>query len=224
MGKYLIVGASRGIGNAIFKTFHNSEECHTISRSPIIDSENHYELDVLSDELPALDSLDGLVYCPGSINLKPINSLKEKDFQSDFEINVLGAVKVIRKYASLLRKSENGSIVLFSTVAVAQGMPFHASVSAAKAAVEGLMRSLSAEFAPKIRVNCIAPSITNTSLASGILRNESSIQNAKERHPLKQIIEPDEIAAMATFLLSDKSKNITGQVIGIDGGLSKVKL
>ena len=123
-----------------------------------------------------------------------------------------------------MKKQENASIVLFSTVAVSQGMPFHASIAAAKGAIEGLTRSLAAEFAPKIRVNCIAPTLTNTPLASSILRNEDAIERANNRHPLKQINSAEDVAQMASFLIGDNAKNITGQIFHVDGGLSSLKI
>ncbi len=227
MSRLLIVGGSKGIGNALLKQTVNDHEVINISRTipDLTGSEyEHYELDVLKDELPDLERLDQLVYCPGSISLKPISSLKLDQFKSDFEVNVLGAVKVIKKYLKQLKKSEKASIVLFSTVAVQQGMPFHASIAVAKAGIEALMKSLAAELAPKIRVNCIAPSVTDTPLASGLLRNEKAIENIKNRHPLKDILYPEDVAAMVKFLLSDHAKGITGQIIGIDSGLSTLKL
>ena len=184
----------------------------------------HYEVDVLTDDIPKIEGVSKIIYCPGSINLKPINSLKEEDFLDDFKINVLGAVRVIKAYARDLKRAENAAIVLFSTVAVKQGMPFHSSVAVAKAGVEGLAKSLAAELAPTVRVNCIAPSMTDTPLASGILKNEKAIDNIKQRHPLKMIMEASDIANMAAFLISDQAKAITGQVIGIDAGMSTLKL
>ena len=227
MSKILIVGGSKGVGAATLKNLSNNEaQLINISRSePQIHSNNiqHFELDVLEDELPDIEDLNGLVYCPGSINLKPFRSLKAEDFKYDYDINLMGAVRVIQAYEKALKKSPSSSIVLFSTVAVGQGMPFHSSIAAAKGAVEGLGRALAAEFAPKIRVNVIAPTITDTSLASGILRNESSRDKARERHPLKRIVNPEEIANMVTFLLSDSAASISGQVIGIDAGLSSLR-
>ena len=226
MGKILIIGGSKGIGASLLEKLIADNEVINFSRSEPVSNQNltHYNIDVIRDELPDLDDISNIVYCPGSITLKPISSLKIEDFKNDFEINVLGAVKVIKQYLRSLKKAENASILLFSTVAVAQGMPFHSSIAVAKAGVEGLTKSLAAELAPNIRVNCIAPSVTDTPLASGILRNEKAIENIKNRHPLKRILDADDISNMAEFLLLNKSKGITGQIIGIDAGLSSLKI
>ncbi len=225
MGKLLIVGGSKGIGKALLDMELEQREVVNISRSePETQHSNltHYGLDVLKDELPTIDDLDGIVYCPGSINLKPIGSLKQEDFQQDFEVNVLGAVRVIQHYFRKLKKGNNPSIVLFSTVAVKKGMAFHASVAAAKAGVEGITKSLAAEFAPAIRVNCIAPSITDTPLAAQLLKNDERRTSLGNNHPLKRVGEAEEVAAVASFLLSEKAKNITGQIWGVDGGMGSL--
>jgi len=226
MGKLLIVGGSKGIGAAIVANELKHREVINLSRTAPepISNLTHQTLDILTDDLPEVEGITSLVYCPGSINLKPISSLKLDDFRSDFEINLVGAVKTIKHYFKSMKKAENASIVLFSTVAVTQGMPFHASVSAAKAAIEGLTKSLAAEFAPKIRVNCIAPTITQTGLAAGILRNEEAIQRLKDRHPLKAILDAQEVADLASYLISPKAKAITGQVFNIDAGMSALKV
>jgi NAD(P)-dependent dehydrogenase (short-subunit alcohol dehydrogenase family) len=226
MNKLLVVGGSRGIGAEILKQNLGAFDCINISRTEadfFSSGVTHYSCDIIEGDLPDLHDINALVYCPGSINLKPINSLQEGDFVDDFNINVLGAVKVIRKYLRPLKRNK-GSIVLFGTVAVVQGMPFHSSIAVAKAGVQALSRTLAAELAPSIRVNCIAPSITDTSLAASILRNEKSRENIAERHPLKSIMNPEDIASMASYLISEKAKNITGQVIGIDGGMSTLKI
>ena len=226
MDKTLIVGASKGIGQEVLKQLSDNY-CVSFSRNDIdIQSINHehYILDVTKDELPELEDLNSIIYCPGSINLKPIGSLKIDDFTNDFEVNVLGAVKVIKKYFRQLSKKENASILLFSTVAVEQGMPFHSSIAVAKGGIEGLTKSLAAEFAGKIRVNCIAPSITNTPLAAGILRNDDAVERVSQRHPSKKINNPEDVASMAAFLTNNSAKNITGQIIHIDGGMSTLKL
>ena len=182
MSKLLIIGGSKGIGAAILADQINKRSCVNISRTrpDVLGDFEHYSLDVLVDELPDLDNLSTIIYCPGSINLKPISSLKEEDFRSDFDINVIGAVRVVKKYHRKLKKVEGASIVLFSTVAVAQGMAFHASVAAAKGALEGLVRSLASEFAPSIRINAIAPTITDTPLAAGILKNDEMRQKMRD--------------------------------------------
>jgi len=155
MSGLVIIGGSKGIGNSIIQKSLNARVIHNISRSHVSGPQlTHHSLDILHDELPILEApLSSLVYCPGSINLKPISSLKIEDFRADLEINLIGAIKAIKHFHKQLKKSDNASITLFSTVAVSQGMPFHASVAAAKAGVEGLTRSLAAELAPKIRVN-----------------------------------------------------------------------
>ncbi len=227
MSKILIVGGSKGIGSAILQLASQDHECINMSRTaPSVVSANveHLTVDVLEDELPDLEDISTIIYCPGSITLKPVGSLKEKDFLSDYNINVIGAFKVIKKYLSIIKKQENPSILLFSTVAVGQGMPFHSSIAAAKAGVEALSKSLAAELAPTVRVNCIAPSIVDTSLASGILRSDKSRESVAAKHPLKKILTPIEIAEMAYFLISNKASGMTGQVIGVDAGLSTLKI
>jgi NAD(P)-dependent dehydrogenase (short-subunit alcohol dehydrogenase family) len=167
--------------------------------------------------------LDGLVYCPGSINLKPFHRLSAEDFLNDFQVNCLGAVAAIQAALPALKASPSASIVLFSSVAVAQGMPFHASISAAKAAVEGLTLSLAAEFSPKIRVNAIAPSLTDTPLAGNLLGNDAKREAAAKRHPLQKVGVPEDVAALVAFLLAPESQFFTGQILRPDGGLSSVR-
>lgn len=170
------------------------------------------------------EPLNGLVYFPGTINLKPFHRLTENDFLNDYKINALGAVAFIQKYLPNLKNSPNGSIVLISSVAANTGMPFHSSIAMAKAAIEGLTRSLAAESAPSIRVNCIAPSLTNTSLAEKFLNTPEKIEASQKRNPLKKIGEPIDLANAIEFLLSEKSNWITGQVIAVDGGMNTLKL
>jgi NAD(P)-dependent dehydrogenase (short-subunit alcohol dehydrogenase family) len=230
---YLIVGGSSGIGEQItLQLLNQGHRVVVLSREKrnLPDNPNlhFYTIDITSDniEFPKLDfPLNGLVYCPGSINLKPFRSISEQDFLTEYIINFLGAVKSIKAYYNDLRKSENpSSIVLFSTVAVQTGMPFHASISSAKGAVEGLTRSLAAEFAPKIRVNAIAPSLTDTPLAEKLLANDDKRKASAERHPLKKVGSAEEVAKAATFLLSEDSSWISGQIIHIDGGMSSLRL
>ncbi len=167
--------------------------------------------------------LDGLVYFPGSITLKPFHRLTGEDFLKDFQVNLLGAVAALQSGLPALKASPCASVVLFSTVAVAQGMPFHASIAAAKGAIEGLAASLAAELAPKIRVNVIAPSLTATPLADPLINSESKREAAAKRHPLQQIGDPADVAELVSFLLSENSKFLTGQVVRPDGGLSSVR-
>ncbi|MFD1064366.1 SDR family NAD(P)-dependent oxidoreductase [Winogradskyella litorisediminis] len=227
MGKYIVIGGSKGIGSAIVDNLLENHEVINLSRSaPEISHENltHHNCDVLSDEFPQISGADGLVYCPGSINLKPVNRLKVEDFREDFEINVIGAVKAVQQYLPILKEGKNPAIVLFSTVASDLGMPFHASVAASKSAVEGFMKSIAAELAPTVRVNAIAPTVTDTDLASKLLRNDRMIDNMKERHPLKKYLQPQEVADMATFLLSEKAASLSGQVFKMDCGITSLKI
>mgnify|MGYP006152157149 FL=1 len=227
MRKILIVGGSRGIGNALLSRLVEENKIINISRiPPSLSHVNlaHHTCDVLTDELPTVEEVDSIIYCPGSINLKPISRLKLEDFRNDFEINVIGAVKTIQQYLPQLKRGNKPSIVLFSTVATTLGMPFHASVAAAKSAVEGLVKSLGAELAPTIRVNAIAPTVTDTELASKILRNEKMIDMITERHPLKKFLNPEEVADMAEFLVSPRSASISGQVFKMDCGIVSFKI
>ena len=180
---------------------------------------NWHQLDALADTLPTIDTVDGLVYCLGSINLKPFNRLSLEDFNSDLNVNFFGALKAFQHYLPALKKSEQASVVFFSTVAVQSGMPYHASIAAAKGAVEGLVKSLAAEFAPKIRVNAIAPSLIDTPLAAGILRSDQIRENMIAKHPLKRILNPIDVSKTACFLLTESSNGITGQIIVQDNGL-----
>ena len=220
----LLIGGSSGIGLATAKLLIESHEVYIASRSS--DSLtgldiHHLPFDVTTDDLSTLDlpaELSGLVYCPGSINLRPFKGLKPEAFEVDFQINVMGFVKSLQ--AVLPKLTANSSVVLYSTVAVKVGMPFHASVAASKGAREGLGKSLAAELAPKTRVNVIAPSITNTPLADRFLNNEAKMEKSAQRHPLKRVGQADDIAALTRFLLSDESSWMTGQILGLDGGMS----
>ena len=225
MSKLLIIGGSKGIGAAILADQINKRSCVNISRTmPDISGDyKHHSIDVLTDDLPDIEDLSTIIYCPGSINLKPISSLKVEDFRTDFDINVIGAVRVIKKYHRQLKRSKGGSIVLFSTVAVAQGMAFHASVTAAKGALEGVVKSLAAEFAPAIRINAIAPTITDTPLASGILKSDEIRKKMSDRHPLKRIIHPVEVAGLADFLIGEHAVSMTGQVLQVDAGITTIR-
>lgn len=227
MKNIVIVGGSKGIGSAILLQQLEHNRVFNLSRNaPEISHPNlqHITLDILQDSLPDIDNIDTLIYCPGSINLKPIGSLHVDDFRKDFEINVIGAVKAIQKYLPVLKKGTHPSILLFSTVAVKLGMPFHASIATAKAGVEGLVKSLGAELASVIRINAIAPTITETSLAAGILRNDRMKENMIERHPMKGYLKPEEVANMANFLISEQAKSISGQIFEMDYGIVSFKL
>jgi NAD(P)-dependent dehydrogenase (short-subunit alcohol dehydrogenase family) len=232
MASILIVGASSGIGAALAKQLIASGHqvygtYHSKSAAPAQGFAGWQPLNVL-DESPDVsflpDTLDGLVYCPGSVNLKPFARIKPEDFAADYQLQLVGAVKVIQACLPRLKNSALGSIVLFSTVAVQTGFNFHSLVSSSKGAVEGLTKALAAELAPRIRVNCIAPSITDTPLAGALLNTEEKKEANAQRHPLKKIGRPEDVAHLAAFLVSDQSSWITGQVVHADGGMSSLKV
>jgi NAD(P)-dependent dehydrogenase (short-subunit alcohol dehydrogenase family) len=223
----VIIGGSKGIGKSIVNIMLDNYKVINISRTPPEFQHTnltHYNCDILTDELPDLDRIDRLVYCPGSINLKPLSRLSLDDFRADFEINVLGAVKSIQKYLPQLKNGINPSILLFSTVASKLGMPYHASIATSKSGIEGLVKSLGAELAPTIRVNAIAPTVTDTELAQKLLRNEKMIGNIMDRHPLKKFLKPEEVASTAAFLLSDKAGSFSGQIFEMDCGIVSFKI
>jgi 3-oxoacyl-[acyl-carrier protein] reductase len=231
MKNIVVVGAGRGIGLATVKALQ-SENLFTISRQLTNELEalntKFYSLDAAKDDVAVLTDLPevihGVVYCPGSINLRPFNRLTAKDFLNDFQQNVLGAIAVIQYLLPRLKKADGASIVLFSSVAVKIGMPFHASIAAAKGAIEGLAKSLAAELATsKIRVNVIAPSLTDTPLANALLNSDEKREAAAKRHPLNSIGSADEIGQLVAFLMREDSRWITGQIIGVDGGIGSLK-
>ncbi|CAI8250639.1 MAG: SDR family oxidoreductase [Flavobacteriaceae bacterium TMED120] len=228
MKNILIVGGSSGIGLALVEQLaedHNVFVASRTSESLVGKNCTHIPYDVMSQELDVslLPELHGFVYCPGSINLRPFKGLKPETFQADFDLNVMGAIKSLQALGKNLQATTHASVVFYSTVAVQTGMPFHASVAAAKGALEGLTRSLAAEWAPKIRVNCIAPSLVNTPLADKFLNNEAKMEKAGERHPLQRVGTAKEIAEATAYLLSEKSGWMTGQIIQIDGGIGTLK-
>ncbi len=232
MKNILIVGAGKGVGLSTAQLLCNQYNLITISRNrtPELEQLNthFYQLDAAKDNLDALsglpDIIHGIVYCPGSINLKPFHRLTSQNFLEDFTQNVLGAVAVIQKTLPNLKKADGAAIVLFSTVAAKLGMPFHSSIAASKSAIEGLARSLAAELAvSKIRVNVIAPSLLDTPLSSFLLNTEEKKEASNKRNPLQRIGTAEEMAQLVSFLLSEQSSWITGQVIGADGGMGSLK-
>lgn len=228
---YLIIGASSGsgkalalhlaaAGNRVIGTYNTHE---VQSDDPNIE---YHHVNVL-DDAPTLDFvpdvLTGLIYCPGTISLRPFQRISPSDFLQDYNLQVVGAVRIIQAVAKRLLASDDASITLFSTVAVQTGMPFHTQVAASKGAIEGLTRALAAEYAPKIRVNCIAPSLTDTPLASALLNTEQKREAGAQRHPLKRIGTVDDIVNAVDYLASKKASWVTGQVLRVDGGMSKVR-
>ena len=226
MKNILLIGGSYGIGLAIAKELQYESKIFIASRTRENISEmniTHIPFDATTDTLDTSkipEVIHGLVYCPGSINLRPFRGLKPETFESDLQINFISLVKVIQTVLPNLTTAEQSSIVLFSSVAAGMGMPFHTSVAAAKGAIEGFAKALAAEYAPKIRVNVIAPSLTDTPLAEKFLSNEEKREKSAQRHPLKRVGTAEDMAQMAGFLLGDKSSWISGQIFHIDGGMS----
>ena len=226
MKNILLIGGSYGIGLALAKELQNDNNVFVASRTnEKLTSLNviHIPFDVSTDTLDTSklpEVIDGLVYLPGSINLKPFKGLKIDVFESDLQINFISLVKVIQAILPNLTISKQSSIVMFSSVAASIGMPFHTSVAASKGAIESFAKALAAEYAPKIRVNVIAPSLTDTPLADKFLNNDVKKEKSSERHPLKRFGQPEDIAQMASFLLSEKSSWMSGQILHVDGGMS----
>ncbi len=226
----LLIGGSHGIGFEIASKLNSNHNVYVASRTNDklgnLDID-HIQYDVEEDRLnleQLPEHLDGFVYCPGTINLKPFSNLSMDVFREDMELNFLHMVNTVHQVMGHLKKAEQPSLVFFSTVAVKVGMPFHTSVAAAKGAIEGFAKALAAEYAPKMRVNVIAPSLTDTPLASRLLSNDKKKEMMDKRHPLKRVGQPADIANVASFLLSDESSWITGQVLGVDGGMSTLNI
>lgn len=232
MNNILVIGAGTGIGLELVKSLKNTTNVFAVSRSFSEELNNTGVPVIWEDALTTTlndnflpEVLHGVVYCPGSISLKPFNRFTLDDFENDFRQNVLGAVRILQQVLPKLKKANGAGVVLFSTVASKLGMPFHASIATSKAAVEGLTKSLAAEWAAsKIRVNALALSLTDTQLASGLLNTPEKREAAAKRHPLQEIGNPERIASLVSFLLSENGDWITGQIIGVDGGLGSVKL
>lgn len=231
MNNYLIVGASSGIGLSLAQLLNQQGHQVYGTFNKTIVGENvgiqYHQLNVLEDNfdldfLP--DNISGIAYCPGSINLLPFKQIKPVTFLQDYELQVVGAVKIIQRILPKLKATGDSSIVLFSTVAVQTGFNFHSQVAASKGAIEGLTKALAAEFAPTIRVNAIAPSITKTPLAEKFLNNDKKIEANEKRHPLKKIGAPEDVANLAAYLMSEQAKWLTGQIITIDGGISSLRV
>lgn len=233
-GTYVIAGGSHGIGLELVRMLSETAEridvwSRTADSLPSAANVRHLPCD-FSDPGGGLpeppEEVCGAVYCPGSITLRAFRSLEPDDFRRDLELNLLGAVRFLKACQPRLRGPEGGtaSVVLFSTVAVGQGMPMHASIAAAKGAIEGLTRSLAAEWAPKIRVNAIAPALTDTPLAARLLASPEKREAMAARYPLRRIGEPADVAALARMLLSAESGWVTGQVFGVDGGMSTLRV
>lgn len=228
---YLVIGGTHGIGEHVTRKLcaeghrvwiwarHANEALYAANLTFVQNDVNaaSYNMDTLPDVL------HGFVYCPGTINLKPFHRFTEEDFLNDLKVNLIGAVRTTQAVLPALKKSRDAAIVYFSTVAVAQGMGFHASIASAKGAIEGLTRSLAAELAPTVRVNAVAPSLTDTPLAAKLLATEEKKELAQKRHPLQRYGNAENIASLVCFLLSNNSDFITGQILHADGGLSSVR-
>ena len=232
--KYVIFGATGSIGSSLAEQLKNSgNDIHLVAR-------NESELSPISKKLGCsytiadvleegfiekvksdISEIKGLAYCVGSIDLKPLRMVSEQDFQKCMKLNLYSAVEAIKGFQESLKKNK-GSIVLFSTVAAQRGFTNHAIIASAKAAVEGLTVSLAAEFAPNIRVNCIAPSLTNSKIAEPMLKNKALADGIAKAHPLKRLGEGKDSASLAKFLITDDSSWVTGQIIAVDGGRSKL--
>lgn len=229
---FVIIGGTSGIGLSVVTRL--AKENHHLyvgsrHRQNIQDLNNStfFYCDVTKNtfDIPKnVDRIDGLMYCPGSLKLIPFRRIKEEDVQKEFTLNVYGLLNAIKYFLPHLKANNNtSSIVLFSSVAVTVGMKYHTLIGATKGAVEGITRSLAAEFAPKIRVNAIAPSITKTPLSKRYLSNEKMKTDLDNRHPLKRIGKTEDISQAAVYLLSEQSSWITGQIIHVDGGISSIR-
>lgn len=224
---YLLVGSGSAIAsNVIQKLLDDGHELWTVSRSSEYISQHHRVINIVDETFPEdylPDTLHGLVYFPGTIILKPFHRITIEEFVSEYQINFLGAIKSIQAALPALKKGY-ASVVLISTVAATIGLGFHSSIASSKAALEGLSKSLAAEYSPTLRFNVVAPSITDTPLAEKLLSTDEKKINSGKRHPLGRIGEARDIASAILFLLGKESSWITGQTLHVDGGMSTVKV
>jgi len=219
--RVLLVGASSDISKSLQNNFSSNYEFISLSSNSDFSSIDNFNILDPSTFLE-IDSIDGIVYFPGSINLKPFKRLSMDEFKKDYDINVLGLLNILKFYQSKL--TIGASVVFISSVASSVGMPFHSSISMCKSSLEALARSLAAEWAPKVRVNCVAPSLVNTKLSERFFRNEKQQEQMNSRHPLNKTGNPEDISNAIEFLLSKKSAWVTGQILNIDGGISSLKI
>ena len=219
--RVLLVGASSDISMSLQNNFSSNYEFISLSSNSDFSSIDNFNILDPATYLE-IDSIDGIVYFPGSINLKPFKRLSMDEFKKDYDINVLGLLNILKFYQSKL--TIDASVVFISSVAASVGMPFHSSISMCKSSLEALARSLAAEWAPKVRVNCVAPSLVNTKLSERFFRNEKQQEQMNSRHPLNKTGSPEDISNAIEFLLSKKSSWVTGQILNIDGGISSLKI
>jgi NAD(P)-dependent dehydrogenase (short-subunit alcohol dehydrogenase family) len=219
MKNILLVGASSKVSIDLFDKQNNNYNFIRLSRNHTFsDFKDFDSLDTLT--FPKIESLDGIVYFPGNINLKPFKRIKIDDFQNDYNINVIGLLNILKFYEKKLNK--NSSIVMFSSIAAKVGMPFHSSIAMSKAAILSLSRTLAAEWSPKIRLNTISPSLFNSTMSQNFLKDESMVERMSNKHPLNRVGSVSDISSMVNFLISDDSSWITGQDFSVDGGLSTI--
>ena len=219
--KILLIGASSDIACHLYETYKSDYDVIRFSSNDEFSDVNNFNLQD-PDTYIDIENISGIVYFPGTIVLKPFKQLGLEDFKNDYDINVLGLLKILKYYQSSL--IDGSSLVFISTVAAKLGMPFHSSISMCKASLEALAISLAAEWAPKVRVNCVAPSLVNTKLAKRFFRNDKQKEMMSERHPLKKTGKSEDISHTIEFLLSKKSNWVSGQVFNIDGGMSSLKI
>jgi len=225
---YVFAGASSAIAQATATLLQaNGHKVIGIStKNEPFAYDSHYCVDGYSfGSFPQIEEdISGLVYFPGTINLKPFARFTPEEFRHDMEVNALGAAAFVQAYVASLKKSKDGSIVFLSSVAASTGLPFHASIAMAKGALEGLTKSLAAELAPTIRVNAIAPSLVNTPLGSKFLSSPERMEQMQKRNPMGKVGEAGEVAQSVAFLLENNSSWITGQVLSVDGGMGALKI